>query len=98
MRVLVLVAGLLLAFPVAAGAADILINNGLDCSNPGNVIDHDTYQSDDVYVRNVGCGTPNPGSPCPSPGAPTQVCVEVGGDVHGLNAYDSSTVAMSGGR
>ena len=97
MRVWVLVAGLLLACPIAAGAADVLINNGLDCSNPGNVIDHVTYQSDDVYVRNVGCGTPDPGSDCPLPGDATEVCIEVGGDVHGLNAYDSSTVAMSGG-
>jgi hypothetical protein len=34
--------GLLLAFPITAGAADVLINNGLGCSNPGNVIDHAT--------------------------------------------------------
>ena len=97
MRVPVLVAGLLLACPVAAGAADVLINNGLDCSNPGNVIDHATYQSDYVYVRNAGCGTPDPGSPCASPGDATEVCVEVGGEVYELSPYDSSAVTINGG-
>ena len=97
MRVPVLVAGLLLACSIPAGAADVVVNNGLDCSNPGNVIEDATYQSDRVFVRNVGCGTPDPGSPCPSPGAATEVCVEAGGNVYGLYVYDSSAVTMSGG-
>lgn len=97
MRAWILVAGLLPALSGPAGAAVVLINNGLDCSNPGNVIDHATYQSDDVVVRNVGCGTPDPGSPCPSPGEATEVCVEVGGEVSNLWVYDSSAITMNGG-
>ena len=54
---------------------DCVINNGLAPPNPGNVIDDTTYRDDIVYVRNVGCGTPDPWSPCPSPGGPTKVCV-----------------------
>jgi hypothetical protein len=56
----------------AAGAADVVINNGLDCSNPGNVINDYTYEDDDVYVRSAGCppfGAINPDDPRPSPGA-----------------------------
>ncbi len=34
---------------------------------------------------------------CPSPGDPTEVCVEVGGFVSYMHAYDSSTVTMNGG-
>jgi hypothetical protein len=97
MRILLVTVALLAAFPGAANAADVLINNGLDCSNPGNVIDDDTYQDDTVYVRNVGCGTPNPDSSCPSPGAATEVCLVDGGEVDYLHVYDSSTVTMSGG-
>jgi hypothetical protein len=95
-RILLAIIALLVAVPGAARAADILINNGLDCSNPGNVIDHTTYQSDTVRVRNVGCGTPDPWSPCPSPGAATEVCVVDGGSVDVLYAYDSSTITIAG--
>jgi hypothetical protein len=97
MRVAILAASLLLALTVPAGAAVVLINNGLDCSHPGNVIDDATYRGDDVVVRNVGCGTPDPGSPCPSPGGATEVCVEAGGEVYGLWAYDSSAITMNEG-
>jgi len=92
---------LLLAIMAPAHAADIVINNGLDCSNPGNVIDDDTYEYDTVYVRNAGCppfGAMNPDDPCPSPGAPTDVCLVTGGSVTYLTVMDSSTVTMSGGR
>ena len=102
MRTRVLVAGLFLAVPLAASAEYIVINNGLDCSNPGNVIDQDTYQGDTLYVRNVGCppGWPEVGNPfddCPSPGDPTEVCVEVGGFVSYMHVYDFSTVTMNDG-
>ena len=53
MRILLSTVALLLALPGAAYAEDVLINNGLDCSNPGNVIDDYTYASDSVHVRNV---------------------------------------------
>jgi len=81
----------------SARAADILINNGLDCSDPGNVIDDSTHGSDHVYVRNVGCGTPDPWSPCAAPGDPTEVCVDEGAEVEDLAVLDSSTVTMSSG-
>jgi len=96
-RILLAIIALLVAVPGATQAADIVINNGLDCSNPGNVIDHTTHQNDTVYVRNVGCGTPDPWGPCPSPGAATEVCVVDGGLVDVLYAYDSSMVTMTGG-
>jgi hypothetical protein len=97
MRILLKIVALLVALPVPAQAADILINNGLDCSISGNVIDDTTYQNDTVYVRDAGCGTPDPWSPCSSPGAATEVCVVVGGLVDVLYSYDSSVVTMTGG-
>jgi hypothetical protein len=98
MRNLLAIAIVLIALPGAAYAADFLINNGLDCSNPGNVIDHTTHQNNTVYVRNVGCGTPYPYSPCPSPpGAATEVCVVDGGLVDVLYPHDSSIVTMTDG-
>lgn len=98
MRNLLATVGLLAALPSAAYAANVLINNGLNCSNPGNVISDSTYQNDTVYVRNVGCGTPgSPGALCPEPGAPTEVCVVAGGSVTNMYPHDSSTVTMTGG-
>jgi len=97
MRVLVLVAGLLLAFPVAAGAEDFLINNGLAPPVPSNVIDDARYLDGSLYVRNVGCGTPDYNSPCPAPGAATEVELADGGDLNGLCAMDSSAITVSGG-
>jgi len=85
----------------AAANPDFVINNGDDCSNPDNVIDDLTFESQTVHVRNVGCppGWPsgNPDDPCPSPGDATEVCVQAGGDVDTLAVYDSSSVTVSGG-
>ena len=79
-----------------------MINNGSTPPNPGNVIDHETYQEDIVYVRNVGCppGWPagSGSDPCPSPGGATEVEAASGARVYNLWAYDSSTITMSGGR
>ena len=76
---LILVAG------VAAHAA-IIIENGLDCSNPGNVIDYPT--ADGVWVYDAPAG------------GPTQVCLVEGGSLGGsgdLGIFDSSSVTMTGG-
>ena len=73
---------------VAGGAAHatIIIDNGLDCSNPGNVIANNT--GDGVWVYDA------PG------GGPTEVCLVDGGFLGGsgdLGIFDSSSVTMSGG-
>jgi hypothetical protein len=89
----------LLVLPLAAQAADVVINNGLAPPNPANVIDHHT--SDAVYVRNVGCPpgwpTTNASDPCPSPGAATEVLIAEGGEVSGLHVHDSSIAAIESG-
>jgi len=97
MRILLAIIALLVAVPGAAQAADIVINNGDDCSNSDNVINQNTYQNDTVWVRNGGCGAPDPWSPCPSPGAATEVCVVDGGLVDQMYAYESSIVTMTDG-
>jgi len=97
MRIPALVAGLLLASPVAAGAESFLLNNGLAPPAPSNLIDDARYLDDHVYVRNVGCGTPYFESPCAEPGAPTDVEFADGGDLFALRSYDSSTITVSGG-
>ena len=68
-----------------AAHAAIIIDNGLDCSNPGNVIDQNTGDGVEVYDA--------PG------GAPTQVCIVDGGSlgVGDLGIFDSSSVMMNGG-
>jgi hypothetical protein len=69
-----------------AARAAIIISNGLDCSNPGNVIDHDT--GDAVWVYDAPAG------------GPTEVCFVDGGSLGeggDLEAYDSSSITMSGG-
>jgi len=94
---------LVLAVAGPTNSATILINNGLDCSNPANVVEDDTYLGDEdsVHVRNVGCppGWPagNPDDLCPSPGVATEVCVEEGGELNELHAYDSSIITTTGG-
>jgi len=97
MRIPVLVAGLLLAFPVAAGAEDFLINNGLAPPAPSNVIDDARYLDGGAFVRNVGCGAPYFNSPCAAPGAATEVELVEGGDLFRLSAWDSSAITVSGG-
>jgi hypothetical protein len=95
MRILFATVALVVALPGAAYAAVVVINNGLDCSSPGNVIDHDGYQSDNVYVQNVGCdGTVE--YPCAFPRDPTEVCLVDGGIVDYLNAFESSTITIAG--
>jgi hypothetical protein len=77
-----------------------LINNGLDCSNPGNVIDTYLGEEQQVIVRNAGCGTPDPGGACPSPGDPTEVCVVDGAylcETGPVYVSDSSTLTVTGG-
>lgn len=100
-RVLGLVfAAQLVALPGSAQVTNILINNGLDCSNPDNVIDHGHYSDLDhfVYVRNDGCPPSGPpDDPCPAPGDATQVCIESGGFLNELQIYDSSGVTFNGG-
>lgn len=73
---------------VAGGTshATIIIDNGLDCSDPGNVIAHDT--GDGVWVYDAPAG-----------GA-TEVCLVDGGAFGGsgdLGIFDSSSFMMSGG-
>jgi cysteine-rich repeat protein len=72
---------------VAGGAAHatIVIDNGLDCSDLGNVIDDNTF--DAVWVSDGAEG-------------PTEVCLVNGGYVGGsgdLRVFDSSSIMMSGG-
>jgi len=71
----------------AGGAAHaaIIIDNGLDCSNPGNVIDQNTGDGVEVYDAPAG--------------APTQVCLVDGGSLGAgdLAIFDSSSVMMTGG-
>ena len=84
-RLVVLVG--LVVVPGAARAVYLDIDNGLDCLNPGNVIDHDSWSSNIDYVNVYDA----------APGAPTEVCVVDGGDVYALTSWDSSTITMSGG-
>ena len=83
------------ATPCVALAADIMIHNGFAPPVAPNVIDHASWASDDVWVRNVGCppswgGGAGPGDPCPSPGALTTVAVESGGAFAALLVDDTS--------
>ncbi|MBW1688271.1 MAG: PEP-CTERM sorting domain-containing protein [Deltaproteobacteria bacterium] len=77
------------ALVLAAGGAahaTIIIDNGLDCSNPGNVIDYDTGDAVEVYDAPAG--------------GPTQVCLVDGGSLGAsgdLGIFDSSSVMMNGG-
>jgi hypothetical protein len=72
-----------------------MINNGLAPPNPPNVID---YQIEDfVYVRNVGCGVPNPADPCASPGGPTTVELAEGGSSYEVQVRDTSSLWVTGG-
>lgn len=92
------VLALLVALSGEVRAADVVINNGLECSNPGNVIGDETDPGDVVHVRNVGCppGWPAafPDDPCPAPGDATDVCVDTD-EMWELHAYDSSTVTVN---
>jgi hypothetical protein len=78
-----------------------MINNGLAPPNPANVIDYAIHWEDEVYVRNVGCppGWPagNPGDPCASPGAATEVELATSGPVPLLLTHDTSAVTVNGG-
>jgi len=97
---LLLIFSLLMPLADTAGAADILINNGLAPPNPLNVIDaaDDYYSEHRVFVRNVGCPPGgSPGDPCPSPGAPTDVELVEGGLAGDMYIYDSSNLIMTGG-
>ncbi len=82
---LIAMVGLLVTLPGVANAAQIVINNGLAPPNPENVIDHATYSSDDVYVRNSSLGDP------------TEVVLVDGGAVDWLEVSNTSTVTISGG-
>ena len=73
-----------------------LINNGLAPPNPANVIS--TAIGDLALVQNVGCDVVSQGRPCPMPGGPTKVALVNGGVVGSLEARESSSIAMSGGR
>jgi hypothetical protein len=81
---LALAFGLILAATGAAHAT-LIIDNGLDCSNPGNVIDYDTGEA--LEVRDAPAG------------GPTQVCLVNGGSLGSgdLGIFDSSSVMMNGG-
>lgn len=85
-QLLGLVAPLVLALASSgvARAASITIDNGLDCTNSGNVIDDGTYWDDNVYVYD-------------GISSPTGVCVVTGGEAQDLRVYDNSTITMSGG-
>ena len=78
---------LTLALGIAAQA--LTIDNGQDCSNSYNVIDHWDWWEHEIEVRD--------GS-----GGPTEVCVVDGGAVGDLHrrlmARDTSTITMTGGR
>jgi hypothetical protein len=93
---------LVIALPSHAGAAHIVINNGLGPPTPANVIDHTTYSIDYLYVRNVGCpsGWPsnaNAHDPCAAPGSLTAMEFTTGGEAYTLKSYDASIITMSGG-
>ena len=79
------VTGLVLAAGGAAHSTAGVIDNGLDCSNPGNVIDYNTGEGVAVYDAPAG--------------GPTEVCLVAGGATGDgdLEAYDSSFITMSGG-
>ena len=72
-----------------AGAAQVLFANGSAPPDPANVVTSGELSPADVpIVRNVGCGTPTPTSPCGSPGAPTTV--ETNTQLNGIQVRDSS--------
>ncbi|MBW1688620.1 MAG: hypothetical protein JRS35_26600 [Deltaproteobacteria bacterium] len=85
-----LTAALALLLVWCGAAHALIIGNGLDCTNPGNVIDDLTYQYTWVDVRDF-------------PPNPTEVCLVDGGRVgapppsEDLSVYDNSIITMSGG-
>jgi len=85
--------GLVFAASGASAQETILLNNGLSYQ-----LSNDTYAGDNVFVRNVGCGSLSwPHGPCASPGDPTEL--ELIGDavVRQIEGYDSSAITVSGG-
>jgi hypothetical protein len=98
MRSLILASSLAMGVAVPVVADEIVIHNGLAPPNPANVIDSDdSFSNDFVLVQNVGCDA-TVQDPCPMPwGDPTSVELVDGGSVFNLDAYESSTVTMSGG-
>ncbi len=77
----------------------ILINNGDEPPEPLNVIDaSDPWASDEVIVRNAGCGTPeDPHAFCDFPGSSTRVEVVAGGEVGSVTIREGSGLTVSGG-
>lgn len=95
---LAILAALACAAPASAGG--VLIANGLGPPNAENRIDAaDDYADDAIYVRNVGCGVPDPGADgCAAPGQSTFVSMVNGGAVgRFVKVFESSIFAMSGG-
>ena len=85
---------------ITVGRLALVINNGLAPPNPANVIDAaNSFPEDVVFVQNVGCNATVQVPPCFMPGDPTSVELVEGGSVgSALEAFESSTVTMRGGR
>lgn len=83
----------------AETAGALLINNGLDPSDPANLITTSSFES--LTVRNLGCGFAD--HPCAIPRAPTIVEIRQsgsspGGTVANVDVWDSSELRIDGGR
>ena len=69
-----------------ASADKVNITNGLAPPNPENVLDHDAFENDTVFVRNAPSGDP------------TAVEMLAGGKTDKFYALDTSTITMLGGQ
>jgi hypothetical protein len=81
-----------------ASADRVVINNGLAPPFPDNILDHDAFANDVVYIRNVGCGDLLAYAYCPNPGDPTASEMVEGGKVSSYYVFDTSTITMLGGQ
>lgn len=79
-----------------ASAAQVLFANGSAPPDPANVVTAGELPTGDTpIVRNAGCGTPTPTSPCASPGASTTV--ETNANLNGIQVRDSSHAIWNSG-
>ena len=75
-------------------AAITVFNNGSAPPNPANVIDHDIFSDEHVYVNDFRCFA---SFPCANPGAPTTLAIVAGGVVMNAEARNRSTLIIAGG-
>lgn len=103
MRFAWLVAGLCVVLASGAGgAADVLINNGFDCSHPDNNVSAEMYADDTIYLRNGACPPGvDPAMACAVElwTSPTELCVGQGGSLPGarVEVRDDALLGIAGG-